>query len=380
MIYNYGQMLGNALSSGLGQGMQMGQMVDQRRQRDMAMAQEQEAQAQQQAALQQASQLYAEGTPDQIAEFAIQNPQAGQLLQQQVGFRSEETQRNAMASMRDIMTSPQNTEAILKNRIAMVEEAGGDASETIEDLAEFQQNPEGYLESVEKGYAMMDPKGYSAYKQTMPQQQPGLTPMQQATLQGKQMDRQLKMMEMEEKKLDRQLRRETDQLKRQEIEQKLATTSEKRQQAMQQKETQALDAYQAGQDTLNLISEIENHEGFDDLIGAKGASSGFGLFDTPVGGSDAAGLLGKVETLQSKNFMNAITQMKGMGSLSDAEGKKVAAAVSSLSPDMSEKDFKASLKTIRSITERGIKKQKKILGDKAPAETLDDDSLINKYL
>ena len=375
MILNYGDMLGRSLSGGLQQGMQMGQMVDARRQRD-------EAQAAEQAALQQASQLYSEGTPDQIAAFAIQNPQAGQLLQQQVGFRNAETQRNAMASMRDVMTNPANTEQILKNRIAMVEEAGGDASETIQDLAEFQQNPQEYLKSVEKGYAMLDPKGYAAYKQTMPQEQ-GLTAMQQATLQGKAMDRQLKMMEMEDKKLDRQLRRETDALKRQEIQQKLAMNAEKRTQAIAEKETRAADTYQAGQDTLNLINEIENHDGFDDLIGAKGASSAFGLFDTPVAGSDAAGLLGKVETLQSKNFMNAITQMKGMGSLSDAEGKKVAAAISSLSPDMSQKDFKSSLKTIREITQRGMKKQKKMLGDKMPqidTQNMDDNSLISHYL
>jgi hypothetical protein len=376
MILNYGDMLGRSLSSGLQQGMQMGQMVDARRQRDQTT----EAQN---AALAQAGDLYNQGTPEQIAQFAIQNPEAGQMLQQQIGFKNAEPQRNAMASMRDVMTNPANTRQILQNRIAMVEEAGGDATETIQDLQEFRENPESYLESVEKGYAMLDPKGYVAFKQAGPQEQPGLTPMQQATLQGKAMDRQIKMMEMEDKKLDRQLRQETDALKRQEIEQKLATNAEKKQQAMQQKETQALDAYQSGQDTLGLIDEISNHEGFDDLVGAKGASSAFGLFDTPIAGTDAAGLMGKIETLQSKNFMNAITQMKGMGSLSDAEGKKVAAAVSSLSPDMSQKDFRTSLKTIKTITERGMKKQQRILGDKTPKRdttTMDDDNLINHYL
>lgn len=210
----------------------------------------------------------------------------------------------------------------------------------------------------------MDPKGYSAFKQAGPQEAPGLTPMQQATLQGKQMDRQLKMMEMEEKRLDRQLRRETDTLKRQELQQKLETSQQKRQEAVQMKETQAMDAYQAGQETLNLIDDIRNHPGFGSYVGAKGGSSLFGLLDSPIGGTDAAGVAGKIETLQSKNFMNAITQMKGMGSLSDAEGKKVAAAVSALSPDMSETDFKQSLDTIERITNRGIEKQRKQLGDK----------------
>ena len=285
-----------------------------------------------------------------------------------------------MDSARNVLMNPENTEQIIKDRVAMVQAEGGDPTDTAMDLERYRQDPESYLQTVEKAYALMDPKGYGAYKQSMPSQPEPMTAYQQATVEGKKTDQKLRMLEIDEKRLDRKLTRETDTLKKQQLEQELETTRQNKEKAAQQKETDAIDAYQYGQDTLGLINEIENHEGFDSYIGAKGASSLFGAFDEPIAGTEAAGLAGKVETLQSKNFMNAIQQMRGLGSLSEAEGRKVASAVSSLNPNMGEKDFRASLNTIKTITERGIEKQRKLLGDKAPAKEMTDDDLINKYL
>ncbi|CAL9956702.1 released from the phage upon host infection [Vibrio phage 219E48-1] len=125
--------------------------------------------------------------------------------------------------------------------------------------------------------------------------------------------------------------------------------------------TKAADAYSAGNDTLELIDNIKAHPGFESRVGAKGASSLFGLFDTPVAGTDAAGADALIDTLGSKNFMNSIGQMKGMGALSNAEGLKVSAAVSSLDPNMPEEDFRNSLDVIYDITQRGMDKQREIL-------------------
>ena len=48
--------------------------------------------------------------------------------------------------------------------------------------------------------------------------------------------------------------------------------------------------------------------------------------------------------------------MKGMGALSDAEGKKLSSAIASLNTNLSEKDFKSNLNTIIKITGRAQKK------------------------
>lgn len=371
MILNYGQMATQPLAQGIQSGLQLGQVIDARRQREAQQAQQQALMQKQQETLQQAAQLYQTGTPDEIAQFSIQNPEAGQLLSQQVGFRNESTKKNMMDSMRQVMSNPENTEQILQNRIAMVEAEGGDATETIQDLEEYRQNPQSYLQTVEKAYAMMDPKGYETYKSIG---------QAETEMDYKRQSLDLKRLEIQERILDRQARRETDALKRQKLEQDLAATKEEKEKASQQMESDALSAYQTGQDTLNLINEIEQSEGFESYVGAKGATSLFGLKPTPLAGTEAASVAAKIDTLQSKNFMNAIQSMKGLGALSDAEGAKVASAISSLNPDMTEKAFKQSLNTIKNITKRGMEKQRKILGDKLPKEQMSDEDLINKYL
>ena len=55
----------------------------------------------------------------------------------------------------------------------------------------------------------------------------------------------------------------------------------------------------------------------------------------------------QMETLRSRSFLSSIQQMRGMGALSDAEGKKLTDAVGALNPSMSEKAFKESLTRIK---------------------------------
>lgn len=158
-VFNYGGMAANAIDN-------FGQGLDQMRER-----QNQEQMMQQQKdALNQAAQLYSTGTPDEIAQFSIQNPQAGEILSTQLAFKSDATRQNMMDSMRQILLDPSQTESVLTNRIKMIQEQGGDPSQTMAELEQFRSNPEGYEQKVERAYAMMDPKGYSAYRESMPQQ------------------------------------------------------------------------------------------------------------------------------------------------------------------------------------------------------------------
>ena len=53
-----------------------------------------------------------------------------------------------------------------------------------------------------------------------------------------------------------------------------------------------------------------------------------------------------MEGLKSSVFSSAIQNMKGMGSLSDAEGKKIQTLYGSLNPSMSKESFDATLDNI----------------------------------
>lgn len=118
-------------------------------------------------------------------------------------------------------------------------------------------------------------------------------------------------------------------------------------------------------DGIALIGKIRVHPGFQSAVGAKGASSAFGFFDEPVGGSDAAGAVSLIENLEAKNFLVGVKEFKasgGKGGLSDNEGKKLAAAIVNLKRSQSEKDFLLNLAEI----ERLLEKQKRQAAAKLP--------------
>lgn len=86
------------------------------------------------------------------------------------------------------------------------------------------------------------------------------------------------------------------------------------------------------------------------LTGAFGAGS---VLPT-IPGTPKANIQEFIETLQSQQFTNEISKLRGMGSLSDAEGKKVAAAAESLSLRMSPEEFTLSLNQIRDSLQKII--------------------------
>ncbi|MFA6040615.1 MAG: hypothetical protein WC733_03850, partial [Methylophilus sp.] len=53
-----------------------------------------------------------------------------------------------------------------------------------------------------------------------------------------------------------------------------------------------------------------------------------------------------LDTFKAQTFVPMVSALKGMGALSDAEGRKLSESVGALDPSMSEKAFADSLKTI----------------------------------
>lgn len=90
---------------------------------------------------------------------------------------------------------------------------------------------------------------------------------------------------------------------------------------------------------LGTLDRLGTHPGLSSSVGISGA------FPT-MPGSDSANFQAELNSFQSQAFIPMVAQLKGMGALSDAEGKKLTAAVGALDPKMGEKAFRESVKRI----------------------------------
>jgi len=107
------------------------------------------------------------------------------------------------------------------------------------------------------------------------------------------------------------------------------------------------------QSTIDLTYQIENSPGFPSAVGFGIGKSVFGK-DEPIAGTDRADTLAMINQLKGKQFLDSVAKMKGMGALSDAEGRKLEQAAARLDPNMSEAAFKKSLQEIRETLAKGI--------------------------
>lgn len=95
-------------------------------------------------------------------------------------------------------------------------------------------------------------------------------------------------------------------------------------------------------------------------------NSAFGGIDSrlPTTRAGTAKMEGALETLKSQSFLDSIKAMRGMGSLSDAEGQKLVSAIGVLKPDMPQKALRAQveqirehLKTLQKVSEQEAKRK-----------------------
>lgn len=83
------------------------------------------------------------------------------------------------------------------------------------------------------------------------------------------------------------------------------------------------------------------------IIDHPGREGATGTIRTSIiPGTDAASFAARLDTFKSKMFVPVVEQMKGMGQLSDAEGKRLVESVGALDPKMSEREFLTSAKAV----------------------------------
>lgn len=132
-------------------------------------------------------------------------------------------------------------------------------------------------------------------------------------------------------------------MKRQELE--IAKTKAANEQADRAQTKQgAVASYDTAIDSLN---RLKSHPGMSAAVGAPNPLQG-GLGFATIRGTPAADFEAELETFKSQTFLPMVQNLKGMGALSDAEGKKLSAAVGALDPRMGEGSFQASIDRIMS--------------------------------
>ncbi|EPB7497062.1 phage DNA ejection protein [Klebsiella aerogenes] len=304
---------------------------------------------------------FASGDRNAMRQLAAQYPDQINAVRNGMKFVDEDqrnTVGNLAAGARLASTSPDSMMSWLQNNAADLQRVGLNPMEVAQT---YQQNPKAFSDFADHlGMAALGPDQYFNVQdkiagnaitmrgQDISQQnaaQNNAIAMRGQDIQanlGQQridLDRENNRINMENKRYERQLQNETNDLKRQELQQKIDSNN----QALQQKKNDLNSGYKDSINTLTTsmgtLNDILSSPSLKSITGIRGAIPN-------IPGSAAADVQARLDTFKSQAFLSAVAAMKGMGALSDAEGKKLDAAVGSLQNSQSEDAFKRNGKII----------------------------------
>lgn len=326
------------------------------------------------------------GDRQQVRDLMTKYP--GQLEKIQSGMKwADEDQRSSIGTLaagaRLAASSPEAMQSWLQNNAKELTRVGVDPNNVAQM---YQQNPSGFGEFVDHlGMAALGPIDYfnvqdkmagreidrGRLAETIRSNQAGeaLTARgqdiqirgQNISAQNAALSREIQRAELQEKALDRQIARESNQLKLEELKQKQADVRQKADIARADRQAAAQGAVDTFSTALDSLNEIEQGPGLSKAVGIRSA------FPT-VPGSDAANFEARLDTFKAQTFLPMVQSLKGMGALSDAEGKKLSDAVGALSPKMSEKAFRDSIGKIRNQLESKLSTVKKQFDYQEPVQ------------
>ena len=92
---------------------------------------------------------------------------------------------------------------------------------------------------------------------------------------------------------------------------------------------------------IDTLGTLMTHPGKKDVVGKLTGST-----MARIPGTDAAGFAAQLDTFKAQSFLPQVAALKGMGALSDAEGKKLIDAVGALSTKMKPAEFDAQVNKI----------------------------------
>lgn len=323
-------------------------------------------------------QAYAAGDRDALRQLAATNPDQIETIRQGMGFvDADRNQAMGDMSARLNIAAAQGPDAVMRelathqNTLQQIGVSPEQAWQT------YQQSPEGFTQLTDLiGMHAVGPEKYfdiqdkvagrdidrGKLAETIRSNQAGEALHQRGqdiTVRGQNisaqnaaLSREIQRAELQDKVLDRQIARETNQIKLDELKQKQADVRQKAEIAKADRQAAAQGAVDTFSTALDSLGEIEKSPGLSKAVGVRSA------FPT-VPGSDAANFEARLDTFKAQTFLPMVASLKGMGALSDAEGKKLSDAVGALSPKMSEDAFRSSIGKIRTQLESKLGTVKK---------------------
>jgi limonene-1,2-epoxide hydrolase len=277
-----------------------------------------------------------DGDPVALEELMIKSPQAAQMVaqhlqQQQAGEKAEadrftgEIANNTANFIEQMHTAPIDQQEAMFN--AAIDDPRYDIDEEDRNL---------FMDTNARKAAVSQVKGKEYADNFFGG---AVDPIKERELDIKQEANDIRRLENKERALDRKLARETNDLKKQQLEDKIAETKKQKGKKINEVRVQGEQAVLGVEDSIIVANELLTHEGLDAAVG------GTSLLPS-IPGSEASNFEAKLEQFQSKQFMTGIEQMKGMGALSEAEGRKISAAASALNLSLSEDAFRKELGTV----------------------------------
>ena len=148
--------------------------------------------------------------------------------------------------------------------------------------------------------------------------------------------------------MNAQTARAGNDLKRQELQIKVDEMVKKRDDTVREKVATAESGAANIDNMLNTIERVKKNPALNAVVGPLEGSDYYpqtfvGMQLGTASSDDRADAIALIDTLGSQAFLAQIPNIKGMGALSNEEGKKLQAALQNLSRKQSEKQFRANL-------------------------------------
>ncbi|MDC9598316.1 phage DNA ejection protein [Xenorhabdus anantnagensis] len=325
--------------------------------------------------------------PQKLRELAVQYPSQLQNIQAQLGFRSAQDVAALDSTVNQLQLAistgdPRNVAAAIVQNAEIIRSKGVEPQQL---MTMYANNPEQFNEvlstvklgtlSAKDQFAVLDKKegreidrgklsesirssqaseslqarGQDISATTARRGQDIQMRGQDISAENARLDREIKKSALAQNAIDRQLKTETNQIKRDDLLLKQQEFKRKGEQAKTDKYDTYLSQVNAIDQTIGTANRILDSPGFNGYFGIN--INPFGNRYLP--GTDAANTEALVDTLKSQTFLANVQLMKGLGALSNAEGQRVTDAIGKLSPSISEKAAKETIKTIISVTNKG---------------------------
>lgn len=106
---------------------------------------------------------------------------------------------------------------------------------------------------------------------------------------------------------------------------------------------------------LDTLDRLEKHPGFETAVGWQG-----NIPDRVIpAGTQTAGFISLLNQIQGQAFLQAFETLKGGGQITEIEGKKATDAITRLSRNLSEEEFKDAIGEIREVISTGLERARK---------------------